>query len=49
MFLKERAIFTTRMATDCDHAKVTITTDGEGNDSERVCPICDDVEVETLD
>lgn len=30
----------------CDHEKVKITVDGE---DEKKCPICDDVDVETLD
>lgn len=33
------------MATDCEHSKVTVTTDS----GEDICPICDDVELETLD
>lgn len=33
---------------DCEHSKVTITIDEDGTTKE-VCPICDDVEVQTLD
>lgn len=32
---------------DCDHQTVTYTTD-DGEERE-VCPVCDDVQVETLD
>lgn len=31
----------------CEHSKVTLTTD-DGEERE-VCPVCDDVQVETLD
>lgn len=32
----------------CDLAMVTIETD-DGTSPQRVCPVCDDVQVETLD
>lgn len=32
---------------DCDHDTFTITTDD--GDSTEICPICDDVTVETTD
>jgi hypothetical protein len=34
--------------TDCEHAKAMITIDTDEG-PKRVCPICDDVDVETLD
>lgn len=36
------------MSDECDHDKARITVDGE-NGSERVCVLCDDVDVATLD
>lgn len=35
--------------TDCNHAKATITVDADDGEKKEVCPICDDVNVETLD
>jgi hypothetical protein len=34
--------------TNCDHEKVIMTVDDDG-EKKRVCPICDDVQVQTLD
>lgn len=34
--------------TDCEHDKARITLDTDEG-AKRVCPICDDVELETLD
>lgn len=35
--------------TNCEHDKVTITVDDGSGGKKEVCPICDDVQVETLD
>lgn len=34
--------------TDCEHKKMRMTIDTEDGERE-VCPICDDVDLETLD
>lgn len=36
------------MSDDCEHEKAKITVDGSEG-PERVCPLCDDVELQTLD
>jgi hypothetical protein len=35
------------MATDCDHSGLMVTTDDDSD--EEKCPICDDVDLETVD
>lgn len=36
------------MVDNCPHDKLQITVDDEG-ETKQVCPVCDDVAVETLD
>lgn len=33
----------------CEHDKITVTVDAGDGETEEVCPICDDVDVRTLD
>lgn len=37
------------MSDKCDHQKARITIDDGSGGKKEVCPICDDVQVETLD
>lgn len=37
------------MSGNCTHEKARITVDDGAGGTKEVCPICDDVQVETLD